>query len=63
MATVEQIVDIVCTLITIPGVPVWIEMYLDKYIKVFLMAVADGSIDALVKTFHDTGVFPPKKEG
>lgn len=62
MASVEKVIKIVCNIIDLPIVPEWIEGYIDIYLHRFLMEVASGSIDAIVKTFHDTGVFPPKKE-
>jgi len=62
MASVEKVVKLVCNIIDLPVVPEWVEAYIDTYLQRFLMEVASGSIDAIVKTFHDTGVFPPKKE-
>lgn len=61
LARIEKVIDVVCALIDVPFIPDWAESYADRYIKLFLLEVADGSIDALVKTFHDTGVFPPKE--
>ena len=57
MNVIEKVVDIVCALIDIPGIPRWIQSALYKYLKKFLLEVADGSIDAIVKTFRETGVF------
>ena len=57
---VANVIDTVALLIDIPGVPEWIESKLDYYIKQFLLAIASGSIDAIVSTFKETGVFPPK---
>jgi len=64
MARIERIVDVIVAFIYIPYVPLWINSLIAKYIKMFLMQVADGSIDAIVSTFHEVGVFEPKsKEG
>lgn len=58
MAIIGQVVNVVIGSITLPYVPLWIQNMMGNYIKTFLLEVASGSIDALVSTFHDTGVFP-----
>lgn len=63
MRVIGAVVDIVCAVVVIPGIPLWVNGLLGKYIKQFLLEVADGSIDAIVSTFHATGVFEQKKEG
>jgi len=62
MRAVEHVIDILCNVIDVPMLPNWVELALERYMKIFLMEVASGSIDAFVKTFRDTGVFPPKGE-
>jgi hypothetical protein len=61
MEAIGKIVDTVMVIIDVPFVPEWFEQRVDKYIRIILMDIASGSIDALVTTFHDTGVFPPKE--
>lgn len=59
---IGQVIDVVAKYIDLPYVPEWVEAILDKYLKMLLLQIASGSIDAIVSTFHTTGVFPPKKE-
>jgi hypothetical protein len=62
MDYVGQVIDMVTKFIDIPYVPEWVEGILDKYLKMLLLQIASGSIDAIVSTFHSTGVFPPVKK-
>lgn len=48
--------------IDIPVVPNFIEPVLHKYIKAFLMILLSSTIDALVTTFRQTGVFINKND-
>lgn len=52
--------DKVFVSIDIPVVPNLIEPILHKYIKAFLMILISSTIDALVTTFRQTGVFISK---
>lgn len=52
--------DKVFVTIDIPVVPNFIEPILHKYIKAFLMILLSSTIDALVATFRETGVFISK---
>lgn len=47
--------------IDIPMVPNLLEPILHKYIKGFLMILVSASIDALVTTFRETGIFIKKQ--
>ena len=61
LEVIAGIIDVVFVTVNIPYIPGWVESLLEKYIRKFLLDIADGSIDAIVKTFHDTGVFAPKE--
>ena len=62
MEGIGDIIDIVVVLIDVPMVPEFIEAWVDKYLKMFLLSIADGSIDAIVNTFHKLDVFPDETE-
>ncbi len=57
---VSNFYDNVFNIITIPFVPPFLQSLLQKYLKVFLMSLVGASIDALVSTFRNTGVFVDK---
>lgn len=53
--------DKVFIVIDIPIIPNIIEPILHKYVKSFLMILVGSSIDALVTTFRQTGIFLKKQ--
>lgn len=57
MSLLGDFYDKVFVTIDIPVVPNFIEPVLHKYIKAFLMILISSTIDALVTTFRQTGVF------
>ena len=54
---VSNFYDSVFNIITIPFVPPFLQSILQKYLKVFLMSLVGATIDALVTTFRNAGVF------
>lgn len=60
MSLLGDFYDKVFVTIDIPVVPNFIEPVLHKYIKAFLMILISSTIDALVTTFRQTGVFISK---
>lgn len=60
MTLLGDFYDKVFIAIDIPVVPNFIEPVLHKYIKAFLMILLSSTIDALVATFRETGVFISK---
>jgi hypothetical protein len=60
MDLLSQFYDNVFNVVDIPIVPNIIEPLLHKVIKSFLMILVSSSIDALVTTFRNTGVFLKK---
>lgn len=60
MTLLGDLYDKVFVAIDIPVVPNVIEPILHKYIKAFLMILVSSTIDALVTTFRETGVFISK---
>lgn len=60
MALLGDFYDKVFVAIDIPVIPNMIEPILHKYIKAFLMILVSSTIDALVTTFRETGVFISK---
>ena len=53
--------DKVFVVVDIPVIPNLIEPLLHKYVKAFLMILVGSSIDALVATFRQTGIFLKKQ--
>lgn len=53
--------DKVFVVVDIPFVPNAIEPIIHKYVKTFLMILVSSTIDALVTTFRETGVFIKKE--
>lgn len=53
--------DKVFVVVDIPIIPNLIEPLLHKYVKAFLMILVGSSIDALVATFRQTGIFLKKQ--
>lgn len=57
MNLVSEFYDKVFLIIDIPVVPNLLEPIIHKYVKVFLMLLVSATIDALVVTFRETGIF------
>jgi len=60
MESLNKFYDSVFIVVDIPVVPNFLEPIMHKYIKGFLMILVGASIDALVTTFRNTGVFLKK---
>lgn len=61
MDLLSNFYDKVFIVIDIPIVPNIFEPIIHKYVKAFLMILVSSTIDALVTTFRNTGVFLSKK--
>jgi len=61
MNLISEFYDKVFLVIDIPGVPNLLEPILHKYVKAVLMLLVSASIDALVTTFRQAGIFIKKK--
>ncbi|NBU33468.1 hypothetical protein EBZ38_13810 [bacterium] len=57
MGMVSQFYDSVFVIINIPFVPQILQPIIRQYIKSLLMILASSSIDALVTTFRNVGIF------
>lgn len=53
--------DRVFLIIDIPYIPKPLQPIIQKYVKLFLMAMVSATIDAMVTTFRKTGVFVDPK--
>jgi hypothetical protein len=60
MDLLSKFYDSVFLVVDVPFVPNLIEPMIHKYVKTLLMLLASSSIDALVITFRNTGVFLKK---
>ncbi len=60
MSLLSQFYDAVFIAIDIPLVPSVAESIIHKYTKSFLMILVSSSIDAMVATFREIGIFPSK---
>jgi len=60
MDYLSKFYDSVFLVIDVPMIPSFLQIIIRKYIKMFLMALVSSSIDAMVTTFRQVGVFPPK---
>jgi hypothetical protein len=60
MEILSRFYDSVFIVVDIPFVPTLVEPIIHKYVKAFLMILVGSTIDAMVTTFKDTGVFPSK---
>lgn len=58
MNVVSAAIDIVLGSISIPYIPNWVNSIISKYLKLFLMQIANGGIDSLVSVFNTTNVIP-----
>lgn len=57
MDLLSKFYDSVFIVIDIPFVPSLVEPIIHKYLKAFLMILVSSTIDAMVTTFRQTGVF------
>lgn len=60
MELLNKFYDSVFLVVDIPVVPNFLEPIIHKYVKAFLMVLLGATIDALVTTFRNTGVFLKK---
>lgn len=56
----SQFYDNTFTVVNIPFVPSLIEPLMHKYVKIFLMTLVGSTIDAMVVTFRELGIFNKK---
>jgi hypothetical protein len=61
MNLLSDFYDKVFLVVDIPVVPNLLEPIIHKYIKAFLMILVSATIDAMVTTFRNTGVFLKQK--
>lgn len=61
MTYISKFYDITFLIIDIPMVPSVLESFIHKYTKSLLLLLVSASIDALVTTFRNTGIFLKKK--
>lgn len=57
MDLLSRFYDSVFVVVDIPFVPNLVEPIIHKYVKSFLMILVSSTIDAMVTTFRNTGVF------
>lgn len=57
MDYLSKFYDSVFVVINIPFIPAILQPIIKKYIKMFLMVLVSSTIDAMVTTFRNTGVF------
>jgi len=60
MDLLSKFYDSVFVVVDVPFVPNLLEPIIHRYVKSFLMVLVSSSIDALVTTFRNTGVFLKK---
>lgn len=58
LAVTSKVIDITLANVQIPYIPPWIVRMLGGWLKVLLLQIAGGSVDAIVTTFHVTNVIP-----
>jgi hypothetical protein len=61
MAMISNFYDQVFTVVNFPFVPKLLQPIIQKYVKQILMILVGASIDALVATFRQTGIFEDQK--
>lgn len=61
MNLISSFYDQIFVVVDIPVVPNVLEPIIHKYVKAFLMILVSATIDALVTTFRQTGVFLQKQ--
>jgi hypothetical protein len=57
MTYLSNFYDNAFNVVVIPGVPSFLQPVIKKYIKLFLMTLVSSSIDAMVTTFRQIGLF------
>lgn len=57
MAMISNFYDQVFTVVNFPFVPKLLQPIIQKYVKQILMLLVSSSIDALVTTFRNSGIF------
>lgn len=57
MDLLSKFYDSVFIVVDVPLVPNFLEPIIHKYVKTFLMILVSATIDAMVTTFRNTGVF------
>jgi hypothetical protein len=57
MELLSNFYDKVFLVVDIPVVPNLLEPTIHKYVKTFLMILVSATIDAMVTTFRNTGIF------
>lgn len=57
MDLLSKFYDSVFIVVDVPFVPTIVEPIIHKYVKAFLMILVSSTIDAMVTTFRNTGVF------
>lgn len=57
---ISSFYDKVFVVVDVPFVPSLVEPMVHKYVKAFLMTLVSASIDAMVTTFREIGVFKTK---
>lgn len=57
MTMISNFYDQVFNLVSFPFVPKFLQPIIQKYVKQLLMLLVSSSIDALVTTFRDIGIF------
>lgn len=62
MAMISNFYDKVFTVINFPFVPSFLQPIIQKYVKQLLMLLISSSIDALVTTFRNNGIFTVKNK-
>lgn len=60
MTILSSLYDSVFTSVTVPFIPLFIQPIISKYIKSLLMLLVGATIDAMVITFRNTGIFIQK---
>lgn len=59
---IDKFYNSVFIVIDIPFVPPLVEPIIHRYVKTFLMILVGSTIDAMVTTFRETGIFQIKQE-
>jgi len=59
---ISKFYDNVFMVVNVPFIPSILEGMLHKYVKIFLMSLVGSSIDAMVTTFRQVGIFKTKDQ-
>jgi len=62
MELISKFYDSVFTIVDIPVVPNILEPIIHKYVKAFLLVLVGSTIDAMVTTFRNIGIFQKKQD-